>query len=162
MQDEEAATRQKIRSRRRRDSALKDFDDSALPFVVEFSPSSSPSAQRRSKTSRSPMLRPSPSPPTRRASRNGSPVSSSPEDTLDHFEDFFLTDIIDSNSPLISLPHEVVLRVLALLTDKDLARVSGVCKSIGSMSRLIWMEKTKSKYPEVCLAFYHASLICES
>ena len=119
------------------------------------SDSSSPNSERkRRRGDRSPLLRGSPSPTTRRIRQRASPPSSpsstsTTDDSLDQDLDFPLTERRDSDSLLICLPQEVLLRILGCMGPSELGRTGGTCRYLCSLSQTAWRILTQTRYPQV-------------
>jgi len=146
-------------NRRKKGDDLEASPSSSTSSVPGDASSSSPNesptiAKKRNRRPTSPPLRPSPSPPSsKKGRRDISPVaSSSPlgfDDAVDEMDDIELPPLPHQDSLLLSLPHELLLRVLERLEPKSLARASGVCVYLRMLCPTIWMNLSKAKYPSV-------------
>jgi hypothetical protein len=99
------------------------------------------------------LLRGSPSPTTRRIRQRASPPSSpsstsTTDDSLDQDLDFPLTERRDSDSLLICLPQEVLLRILGCMGPSELGRTGGTCRYLCSLSQTAWRILTQTRYPQ--------------
>lgn len=113
---------------------------------------------------RSPPMFPSPSPRTHRKSEEveNRPRTDS-EAGLDLDDDVLLVDAVESDSPLLQLPQEVLIRILEMMEPTTLGLTSGVCQYLRSVSQLAWMQLTKVKYSKVrCIRDFLIAIGAES
>lgn len=101
---------------------------------------------------RSPPIQHSPSPSARRPSKEteNRPRTDS-EAGLDVDEDVLLIDAVDSDSPLLQLPQEVLIRILEMAEPLTLGLTSGACQYLRSITQVAWMKLAKDKYEKVRL-----------
>lgn len=144
-------------SRHRRKKASKD----AAPETVDSSDIDTSSPRllliNPRTSSRSPPVRGSPSPRTRH--RAGEPerrftIDSDPG--ADLHEDILLVETIESDSELLSLPQEVLIRVLEMVEPLPLALTGASCRYLRSIAQMAWMKLTKDKHSKV----RHESVYC--
>lgn len=125
--------------------------------------SSSPTKEKkRRRGDRSPILRASPSPTMRRNRQKGTP-SASPisfdnyEELVDSDQELDIDVMSNCDSDLLSLPQEVLMRILDSMGPNELSRSSSTCRYIRSLSQASWRSLAKSKHPQV--RYSHLSLL---
>lgn len=101
---------------------------------------------------RSPPIQHSPSPSARRPSKEAESRPRTDSDAgLDVDEDVLLIDAVDSDSPLLQLPQEVLIRILEMTEPLTLGLTSGACQYLRSLTQVAWMALAKDKYEKVRL-----------
>lgn len=102
------------------------------------------------RTDRSPPLKGSPPRRVpRKVSKNIVISTTTSDPALEDEEDLLLPELVESDSPLLRLPHELLMRVLGFLTPRTLEQTGDCCSYLRAVSELVWMRHCKDLYPQV-------------